>query len=135
MMTLKERLLHSALFEIGAVGVSTIAMLVVSPDKGSAALGVGILMSVVAMVWNLIFNSLFDKIFTAPRETRGIVIRILHTVMFECGLLIATVPMIAYFLQLTLWQALMADIGLTILIMIYALMFNWIYDNVRLKFV
>ncbi|WP_077552961.1 PACE efflux transporter [Rodentibacter ratti] len=135
MMTLKERLLHSALFEIGAVGVSTIAMLLVSPDKGSVALGVGILMSVVAMVWNLIFNSLFDKIFTAPRETRGIVIRILHTVMFECGLLIATVPMIAYFLQLTLWQALMADIGLTILIMIYALIFNWIYDNVRLKFV
>lgn len=135
MMTLKERLLHSALFEIGAVGVSTIAMLLVSPDKGSAALGVGILMSVVAMVWNLIFNSLFDKIFTAPRETRGIVIRILHTVMFECGLLIATVPMIVYFLQLTLWQALMADIGLTILIMIYALIFNWIYDNVRLKFV
>ncbi|WP_077476760.1 PACE efflux transporter [Rodentibacter ratti] len=135
MMTLKERLLHSALFEIGAVGVSTIAMLLVSPDKGSATLGVGILMSVVAMVWNLIFNSIFDKIFTAPRETRGIVIRILHTLMFECGLLIATVPMIAYFLQLTLWQALMADIGLTILIMIYALIFNWIYDNVRLKFV
>ncbi|OOF83843.1 hypothetical protein BKG93_09120 [Rodentibacter ratti] len=134
-MTLKERLLHSALFEIGAVGVSTIAMLLVSPDKGSATLGVGILMSVVAMVWNLIFNSIFDKIFTAPRETRGIVIRILHTLMFECGLLIATVPMIAYFLQLTLWQALMADIGLTILIMIYALIFNWIYDNVRLKFV
>lgn len=135
MMTLKERLLHSALFEIGAVGVSTIAMLLVSPEKGSTALGVGVLMSVVAMVWNLIFNSIFDKIFTAPRETRGIVIRILHTVMFECGLLIATVPMIAYFLQLTLWQALMADIGLTILIMIYALIFNWIYDNVRLKFV
>ncbi|THA01149.1 PACE efflux transporter [Rodentibacter pneumotropicus] len=135
MMTLKERILHSVLFEIGAVGVSTIAVLWNSPEKGSDALGVGILMSLVAMVWNLIFNSIFDKIFTAPRETRGLGIRILHTVMFECGLLIATVPMIAYFLQLTLWQALVVDIGLSILIMIYALIFNWIYDNIRLKFV
>ncbi|THA18111.1 PACE efflux transporter [Rodentibacter pneumotropicus] len=135
MMTLKERILHSVLFEIGAVGVSTIAVLWNSPEKGSDALGVGILMSLVAMVWNLVFNSIFDKIFTASRETRGLSIRILHTVMFECGLLIATVPMIAYFLQLTLWQALVVDIGLSILIMIYALIFNWIYDNIRLKFV
>ncbi|OOF63001.1 hypothetical protein BKL51_08955 [Rodentibacter sp. Ppn85] len=135
MMTLKERLLHSALFEIGAVGVSATVMLLVSPEKGGAALGVGILISLVAMAWNLIFNSIFDKIFTAPRETRGLGMRIFHTVMFEGGLLVATIPMIAYFLQLTLWQALMADIGLTILIMVYALIFNWIYDNVRLKFV
>ena len=134
-MTLKERFLHSALFEIGAVAVSTIAMLLVSPEKGSTALGVGILISLVAMVWNLIFNSIFDKIFTAPRETRGLGIRIFHTVMFEGGLLVATIPMIAYFLQLTLWQALIADIGLTILIMVYALIFNWIYDHIRLKFV
>lgn len=134
-MTLKERILHSVLFEIGAVGVSTIAVLLVSPEKGGAALSVGILISLTAMIWNLIFNSIFDKIFTAPRETRGFGVRFFHTAMFECGLLIATVPMIAYFLQLTLWQALMADIGLTILIMVYALIFNWIYDNVRLKFV
>ncbi|WP_288062635.1 PACE efflux transporter [Rodentibacter caecimuris] len=134
-MTLKERFLHSALFEIGAVAVTTIAVLLVSPEKGSTALGVGILISLVAMVWNLIFNSIFDKIFTAPRETRGLGIRIFHTVMFEGGLLVATIPMIAYFLQLTLWQALIADIGLTILIMVYALIFNWIYDHIRLKFV
>ncbi|OOF77513.1 hypothetical protein BKG96_08260 [Rodentibacter caecimuris] len=134
-MTLKERFLHSVLFEIGAVAVSTIAVLLVSPEKGSTALGVGILISLVAMVWNLIFNSIFDKIFTAPRETRGLGTRIFHTVMFEGGLLVATIPMIAYFLQLTLWQALIADIGLTILIMVYALIFNWIYDHIRLKFV
>lgn len=43
--------------------------------------------------------------------------------------------MIAYLLNLTLWQALLADIGLTILITVYALIFNWIYDNIRLKFI
>lgn len=135
MMTLKERLFHAVLFEIGAVSVATAAVLIVSPNTGGTALGVSVLMAVIAMVWNFVFNSLFDKIFTAPRETRGFGLRLFHTLAFECGLLFATVPLIAYFLQLSLWQALMADIGLTVLITVYALIFNWVYDNARLKFV
>lgn len=98
-------------------------------------MGVGILMAAMAMVWNLVFNSVFDKIFTAPRETRGLGLRVFHTLAFEGGLLLATVPLIAHFLQLTLWQAFWADVGLTLLITVYALFFNWIYDHARLKFV
>lgn len=135
MMTLKERIFHSVLFEVGAVSVASLAVFLFSPEKGGTAIGVGILMAAIAMVWNLIFNTIFDKIFTAPRETRGLGFRLFHTFAFECGLLFATVPLIAHFLQLTLWQAFLADIGLTVIITVYALIFNWIYDNVRLKFV
>lgn len=135
MMTLKERLLHSVLFEIGAVSVAAVTMLLASSQKGSTAVGVSVLMAMIAMVWNLVFNSVFDKIFTAPRQTRGLGLRVLHTLAFEGGLLLATVPLIAHFLQLTLWQAFWADVGLTLLITVYALFFNWIYDHARLKFV
>ncbi len=135
MMTLKERVFHAVLFEIGAVTVSTVAVLIISPNLGGTALGVSVLMAMIAMVWNFVFNSLCDKIFTAPRETRGLGFRICHTLLFECGLLVASIPMIAHFLQLTLWQAFMADIGLTVLITLYALTFNWLYDNLRVKFV
>lgn len=135
MMTLKERVFHAVLFEIGAVTVSTVAVLIISPNLGGTALGVSVLMAMIAMVWNFVFNSLCDKIFTAPRETRGLGFRICHTLLFECGLLVASIPMIAHFLRLTLWQAFMADIGLTVLITLYALAFNWLYDNMRVKFV
>lgn len=135
MMTLKERIFHSVLFEAGAVSVATLAVILVSSQKSSTAIGVGILMAAIAMAWNFVFNSIFDRIFTAPRETRGLGLRLFHTLTFEFGLLFATVPLIAHFLQLTLWQAFWADIGLTVLITVYALIFNWIYDNVRLKFV
>lgn len=134
-MTLKERVFHAVLFEIGAVTVSTVAVLIISPNLGGTALGVSVLMAMIAMVWNFVFNSLCDKIFTAPRETRGLGFRICHTLLFECGLLVASIPMIAHFLRLTLWQAFMADIGLTVLITLYALAFNWLYDNMRVKFV
>lgn len=134
-MSLKERLLHSLLFEIGAVTVASVVVLALSPVKPSAAIGTGVAMSLMAMVWNLVFNAGFDKVFTEPRQNRSFGLRLLHTISFELGLLVFTIPMIACLLGLTLWQALLADIGLTILITVYALIFNWIYDNIRLKFI
>lgn len=134
-MSLKERLLHSLLFEIGAVTVASVVVLALSTVKPSAAIGTGVAMSLMAMVWNLVFNAGFDKIFTEPRQNRSFGLRLFHTISFELGLLVFTIPMIAYLLGLTLWQALLADIGLTILITVYALIFNWIYDNIRLKLI
>lgn len=134
-MSLKERLLHSLLFEIGAVTVASVVVLVLSTVKPSTAIGTGVAMALMAMVWNLVFNAGFDKIFTEPRQNRSFGLRLFHTISFELGLLVFTIPMIAYLLGLTLWQALLADIGLTILITVYALIFNWIYDNIRLKFI
>lgn len=135
LMSLKERLLHSLLFEIGAVTVASVVVLALSTVKPSAAIGTGVAMSLMAMVWNLVFNAGFDRIFTEPRQNRSFGLRLFHTISFELGLLVFTIPMIAYLLGLTLWQALLADIGLTILITVYALIFNWIYDNIRLKFI
>lgn len=134
-MSLKERLLHSLLFEIGAVTVASVVVLVLSTVKPSTAIGTGVAMALMAMVWNLVFNAGFDKIFTEPRQNRSFGLRLFHTISFELGLLVFTIPMIAYLLGLTLWQALLADIGLTILITVYALIFNWIYDNIRLKLI
>lgn len=56
-MKLAERIFHSVLFEIGAVAVATVAVLAVGKgiDTG-AAVGTGVVMSLIAMVWNLIFN-------------------------------------------------------------------------------
>lgn len=134
-MSLKERLLHSLLFEIGVVSVASVVVLALSTVEPSAAIGTGVAMSLMAMVWNLVFNAGFDKIFTEPRQNRSFGLRLLHTISFELGLLIFTIPMIAYLLDLTLWQALIADIGLVVLITTCALIFNWIYDNIRLTFI
>ncbi|QIW16854.1 hypothetical protein A4G20_05030 [Pasteurellaceae bacterium RH1A] len=134
-MSLKERLFHSVLFELGAIAVSSLLVLAFSNVETGTALSAGIAMAIMAMVWNFVFNYGFDKIFTAPRETRGLGLRIFHTISFEAGLLIFTIPMIAYLLDLSLWQAFLADVGLTVVITVYALIFNWVYDNLRLKFV
>ena len=133
-MKFKERLFHAILFEIGAVLVNSFAMLNADMGEAHGAFGVSVAMAV-AMVWNFVFNWGFDKIFIGKREDRSVILRIFHTVSFEAGLLITTIPMIAYALNLTLWQALVTDIALTVLITLYGFLFNLAYDHLRLKFV
>ncbi|MFA0287547.1 chlorhexidine efflux transporter, partial [Vibrio sp. 10N.222.45.F7] len=45
--------------------------------------------------------------------------------------LIATIPVMAFLLNVGIWQAFLMDIGVTIFITIYAFVFNLIYDHVR----
>lgn len=134
-MNLTERVFHSVLFEMGAVTVATIAVTTASNTATDTAIGVSIVMAIMAMALNFTFNYLFDKIFTGKREERGFSFRLFHTFAFEGTLLLFTIPTLAYMLEITLGQALFADIGLTLLITLYALIFNWIYDHIRLKFV
>ena len=111
-----------------------IAVLLVGDFTVEAAAGTGITISVMAMMLNFFFNYVFDKFATGKREERSLKLRILHTVCFECTLLLFTIPVVAYLLDLSLWHAFLADIGLRLLIMLYALVFNWLYDITRVKF-
>lgn len=133
-MRVKERIFHAVLFEMGAMIVGTLAVMIFG-GNAHTAFGLSIAIAVVAMLCNFTFNWLFDKVFTGKREERSPLFRLFHTISFEATLLLATVPMVAYALDLNLWQAFLADISLTLIVMIYAFLFNWIYDHARLRFV
>ncbi|OAM26387.1 hypothetical protein A7P95_09395 [Eikenella longinqua] len=132
-MSFFERFIHSLLFEIGAVLISAIAVLLFGHSQAGTAFGMSVAVSVTAMVWNFVFNWGFDKIFTGRRERRDWGVRMLQTGAFEGGLLFFTTPLIAWFLQIKLWQALLADLGLTLLIVLYSLAYNWAFDHLRAR--
>lgn len=133
-MSLYERIFHAILFEVIAVILTVIGLAFFTQHDTGILTGVVILISLIAMAWNMLFNWIFDRYFTASRETRGLKIRLLHTFLFEGGLLCMTLPLVAYILKISLWQAFILDLAMTIFIMIYTLIFNWIYDHLRLKF-
>ena len=133
-MSLIERIIHMLLFEIGAVVVSTAAVLLAEHDSADTAMAMNISISLIAMLWNFAFNWGFDKIFTGRREARGWSVRLLQTLAFEGGLLLFTVPVVMYFLRLDWWSALLADIALTVLIVGYSLAFNWLFDHARARY-
>lgn len=134
-MTAWERVLHAILFELFAIVFTVMLTAFFTSHSTSSLATVIILISLIAMVWNFIYNWLFDKVITGERIARGLGIRILHSVLFEGGLLVFTLPLVMYILNIGLWEAFVIDMGMTLFVLVYSVIFNWIYDHLRLKFI
>lgn len=130
--SLKERIFHAILFEIlGIIFATPLAMwLTKKPALSMAALSAVI--SGMAMLWNMLFNWIFDVLQRRLHFRRGILIRILHACCFEIGLIIMVVPLVAWWIETTLWHALVVDIGLVLFFLPYSFFYNLIYDKCRL---
>lgn len=119
------------LFEVVLLIFMTLFVMLFSKEEPSHVAGMSVSLAVIAMIWNFIYNFFFDKIFTGPRLERGLILRILHATIFESGLIIFSTPIIAWVLHMSLWEAFLLDIGLTLLIVLYTIAFNWTYDYLR----
>ncbi|MDD9941072.1 MAG: PACE efflux transporter [Myxococcales bacterium] len=126
-----RKIVHATLYEVIAVGL--VALVAGSAaDAGPApALGLGLSTSAAAILWNIVFNTLFERWEQrTARRTRTIACRIAHALAFEGGLTLMTVPLIAWWMDVTLWKAALADLGLVGLFAIYSFLFNWAFDRV-----
>lgn len=82
-------------------------------DKPLLHLGVLTLMfSTVAMLWNMLFNYLFDRAQSRLGFERGLWARVSHALLFEVGLIVVLVPLAAWWLSIGLLEALLLDIVL-----------------------
>jgi len=94
--------------------------------------GLGIMMSVLAMMWNYGYNVCFDKALKTmnrPLYPRGFKLRAIHAILFEVGFMSVSIPAVMLWLGYTFWQALALDVGFLIMVPIYAMAFNWAYDS------
>lgn len=131
--SLKERLLHALLFEVLAV-LSCAPVLAWLLDKPLAHLGALTLMfSAIAMLWNLLFNVMFDRAQRRLGFQRGFAARLAHAGLFELGLIGLLVPLAAWWLSIGLVEALILDIGLILFFLPYTMLFNWSYDRLRAR--
>jgi uncharacterized membrane protein len=131
MRTAADRIRHALSFEILGILIATpLAAFAFHMHAGdSAVIVVG--SATVAMVWNYLYNLIFDHAMTRFRGTtlKTAPIRVLHAVLFELGLLLMLMPLIALYLGITLWQAFVMDLAFALFYMGYALVFNWAYDR------
>ncbi|NGP16379.1 PACE efflux transporter [Devosia aurantiaca] len=132
MRTTADRIRHAISFEILGVLIATpLAAFAFGLHTGDSAVIV-IGSATVAMAWNYVFNLLFDRAMVrfAGTTLKTPTLRIAHAVLFEIGLLIMLMPLIALYLGISLWQALLLDLGFALFYMLYALVFNWGYDRI-----
>ena len=126
-----ERIFHAVLFEVLAVTLAIVVLSTFTTHDAGALSETMIAVATIAMAWNFIYNWGFDQIVTGDKTKRTLILRIAHTVLFQIGLLIVTIPVIALLLEIGLWQALIMDISVTICITIYAFIYNLTYDHAR----
>ena len=132
MRTTKDRIRHTLGFElIGlAVLVTLISWLF---DFNMHAIGpIAVFGSIIATIWNYFYNLLYDH-FMLKRYGdvhKTLPMRVLHAFMFEGGLLILFLPMIAWYLSISLWQAFIMDITMAIFYLVHAFIYNWGYDKI-----
>ena len=131
MQGLKRRVVYITLYEGIAIVAASIGLALMS-GQGLGHSGVlAVLASVIAVIWNLVFNSLFER-WEARQAVRGrsIARRVAHAIGFEGGLVAFLVPTIAWWLDISLWQALVMDLGLVVFFLVYTFVFNWAFDAV-----
>lgn len=132
MRTVKDRMRHAISFEVIALFIVTPlgALLFHMPilDIGVVA----IVSATIAMGWNYLYNLLFDHAMMRwrGRVQKTVVIRVVHAVLFEVGLLFVLIPFIALYLGIGLVPAFFLDISFSAFYLVYAFVFNWAYDVV-----
>ena len=131
MLISKRRIVHALSYEIILLVIIAIALSFIFHVPMEVTGILGIAMAVTSVIWNMIFNHFFEKYEKRKKLKRTVSVRILHAIGFEGGLMLATIPMVAYAMNMTLWQAVLLDLGLTSCILVYTFIFQWCYDMVE----
>ncbi|WP_431820133.1 multidrug/biocide efflux PACE transporter [Burkholderia sp. F1] len=131
--TLMERLVHALTFELVAIALCAPlgAWLLDMPVAHVGALTV--MVSLIAMAWNMTFNTLFDRLERRFGWVRNVGLRIVHAVAFELGLVAMVVPLAAWWLGIGLVEALLLDLGIVLFFLPYTFCFNLAYDSLRAR--
>ncbi|MBZ0059837.1 MULTISPECIES: multidrug/biocide efflux PACE transporter [unclassified Leclercia] len=129
--TLPERIFHAVCFEgiATAILAPTTAWLMQRPVLEMG--GLTIILATTAMIWNIIFNAVFDKLWPRHEVPRTAKVRALHALGFEVGFIFIGVGIVSLVLGVSLLQAFTLEIGFFIFFLPYTMVYNWAYDTLR----
>ena len=132
-MISKRRIIHALSYEIILLVIIAIALSFIFEFPMEVTGTLGIAMAVTSVIWNMVFNHFLEKYEQKKKFKRTIKVRILHAIGFEGGLMIATIPMVAYAMNMSILQAVILDLGLTSCILVYTFVFQWCYDLIEAR--
>lgn len=131
MRTTRDRIRHTLSFEIIGLLIATPlgALLFQLPLADIGVVGLGT--SIAAAAWNYVYNLGFDHALVRLKgdARRGVGLRVVHAVLFEGGLMLMLMPLIAWYLGIGLIEALLMDVSFALFYMGYAFVFNLAYDR------
>lgn len=131
MQGIKRKVVYVSLYEGIAILCASVGLAALSGAGAATSTALATVCSVIAVVWNLVFNTLFEAWEKRqPVRGRSLKRRIGHALGFEGGLAAILVPLFAWWLNIGLYEALVFDAALLIFFLVYTFVFNWGFDRV-----
>ena len=125
-----RRVVFVGLYEAIAIAVCSVLFMAIGQDAGSSG-AMAVVASSVAIVWNVVFNWLFEKWESRQvQKGRSVLRRVAHAIGFEGGIAAMLIPLMAWWFSISLWQASVLEAGILVFFMLYTFVFNWAFDRI-----
>ena len=131
----KERVFHAVIFEVTANVIIALSLAWLMNVSVLQSGSLSVISALAATAWNFVFNKFFDALQKKYAFQRTFLVRAIHAVCFETGLIITLIPVAMVMLNLTVIEAFFVEIGLVLFFLPYTMLFNWLYDYLRWTFV
>ncbi len=123
-----RRILYVSTYEGFAILFSSLIFALLGHDGVSAG-SAAVLCSAVAVGWNFVFTTVFERWEARnPVKGRSTLRRITHAILFEGGLAVVLTPVLALVLGMTIAEAFVTNLGLLVYFLVYTYLFNWGFD-------
>ncbi|MDR2314767.1 MAG: multidrug/biocide efflux PACE transporter [Pseudomonas sp.] len=126
-----ERVVHAVGYEVFAVLLCAPLLSWVMGKSLATAGALAVTLSVIAMLWNMVYNALVDRWVQTERIHWKASARFVHGLGFEAGLVVWCLPVAAWMLDISLLQAFMVELGFFVIILPYTVLYNWAFDKAR----
>ena len=130
MQGIKRRIIYLSSYEVFGLLISSSVIATLSNSQLSHTAPLAIAITTVAVTWNLFYNLLFES--WEKRQVlrkRTVKRRIFHAIGFQLTLIVFLIPLIAWWMNISLIDAFLLDVSLVFIIPLYSFVFIWIFDK------
>ena len=127
----RRKIVYAVSFETLGTLVASVYLWLVSDADAGSSLALSVLTATIALSWSYVFNTIFEA-WEARQPVRGRSLkrRTAHALLFEGGLVLICIPVMAWWLQVGYLEALVYEAGLIALFIAYTYAFTWGFDRI-----
>ena len=127
----RRKIVYAVSFEALGTLLASVALMLMSEASASSSLVLSLLTATIALSWSFVFNTIFEA-WEARQPVRGRSLkrRTVHALLFEGGLVLICIPVMAWWLQVGYLEALVYEAGLIVLFILYTYAFTWGFDRI-----
>lgn len=128
---LLRRLVFVAGYETLSVILTVCVLSSLLGHGGGESTLTAILLSTTATIWNYAWNTIFEALERRSASTgRGAWARTVHAIGYEGGVLVFTIPLVAFMLGVSLLEALLIESSMLVVFLAFTVVYTWLFDRI-----